>query len=96
MIMKEIKKFLANNLTKYQFDTLPKTLQVTPNLLTMMLKDPGRFELDHIRKIAELTGTDAYVLVFDFKLGYSRFNGPELDAIAREAGYTLGLIQEAA
>ncbi|MCB0653207.1 MAG: hypothetical protein KDC85_18180 [Saprospiraceae bacterium] len=94
--MNELMKFLGDNLTKSQFDNLPITLQVTPNFLTMALKDPGRFELNQIRKIAELTGTDAYKLVFDFKLGYSRFTGPDLDAIAREAGYTLGLIQEAA
>lgn len=94
--MDEIKKFLENNLTKSQFDDLSKTLDVTPNLLTMMLKSPGRFELDHIKKIAELTGKDAYKLVFELKMGYSRFTGPDLDAIAREAGYTLGLIQEAA
>lgn len=56
MIMKEIKKFLANNLTKYQFDTLPKTLQVTPNLLTMMLKDPGSFELGEFEVSVKVIG----------------------------------------
>lgn len=96
MIMNELMKFLGNNLTKAQFDTLPLTLGVTPNFLTMALKDPGRFEINQIKKIAQLTNTEPYKLVFDYKMGYSRLTGPELDKIAAEAGYTLGLILEAA
>lgn len=96
MIMNELLKFLEDNLSKSQFDNLPKTLQVTPNFVTVALKDPGRFYPQHVKIMARLTGVAEYKLVFDYKMAFSRLNGPELDKIAAEAGYTLGLIQEAA
>lgn len=94
--MKSINKLLADTLTKSQHDNLYNILGVTSNMLTGMLNNIHRFERSHIRKIAELTQVPEHELVFDYQLGYGSFTGPQLDTIAREAGFSLGLIQEAA
>lgn len=94
--MKDLNQLLHNTLTVAAFSELASQLSISDNRLSRLLKNPSRFELQHIKVLAKVLNTTPEKLVFEYKVGSSTLTHEDLDKIAAEAGYEVGLIAIAA
>lgn len=90
------KNLLQNNLTVANYEQLPEKLGITANKLSINLKDPRKFEIDHIRVFSEILGKDPLDLIFEYRLGFLSLSANDLDLIAQEQGMNIDVIPNVA